>query len=69
MDHLLLHCEIASALWSDFFNWVGLPWVMPKRIVALFYLWRGLGGSLQNQSIVEDGFYLPELVDLEWKEG
>lgn len=31
VDHLLLHIEIASAFWCDFFNWVGMAWVMPRR--------------------------------------
>jgi len=36
VNHLLLHYEVASALWSAIFNRVGLAWVMPKRIVDLF---------------------------------
>jgi hypothetical protein len=35
VDLLLLHCEIASALWSAIFSHVGLAWVMP-RVVDLF---------------------------------
>jgi hypothetical protein len=29
MDHLLLHCEVVSALWSAFFDCFGLSRVMP----------------------------------------
>lgn len=32
MDHLVLHCEIASALWSAMFS-LGLTWVMPRRVL------------------------------------
>jgi hypothetical protein len=67
VDHLLLHCEIASALWSAIFSRVGLAWVMPKRVVDLFACWRGLGGSPQKCSCVEDGFVLPFVVSLEGK--
>jgi hypothetical protein len=26
VDHFLLHCEIASALWNTIFSGVGLTW-------------------------------------------
>jgi hypothetical protein len=42
VDLLLLHCEIASALWSALFSHVGLAWVMQRRVVDLFACWRGL---------------------------
>jgi hypothetical protein len=51
IDHLLLHCEIAIALWSAIFNCVGLAWVMPNRVVDLFACWRGLGGSPQSTTV------------------
>jgi len=47
VDHLLFHCEIASALWNAIFNNVGLAWVMPSRMVDLFACWRALGGRFQ----------------------
>jgi hypothetical protein len=39
MDHFLLHCEIAEALWDVFFNRFGLFWVMPRRAVDLYACW------------------------------
>jgi hypothetical protein len=51
MDHLLLHCEIASALWTAIFSYVGLAWVMPRRVVDLFSSWRGLDGSPQSATM------------------
>lgn len=45
VDHRLIHCEVASALWRVIFSCVGLTWVMPRRIVDLFTCWRGLFGS------------------------
>jgi hypothetical protein len=29
VDHLLLHCKIASALWNSIFGLFGLAWIMP----------------------------------------
>jgi hypothetical protein len=36
VDHLILHCEIANALWTAISSCIGLAWVMPKRVVDLF---------------------------------
>jgi hypothetical protein len=47
VDHILLHCEIAGALWNNIFNSVGLSWVMPRRVVDLFACWRSLWGRFQ----------------------
>jgi hypothetical protein len=47
VDHLLLYCEITSALWSAIFSCLGLTWIMPIRVVDLFTCWRGLGGGPQ----------------------
>jgi hypothetical protein len=48
VDHLLLHCEIAMALWNTFFSCIGLAWVMPRQVVDFFVCWRGSCGSLQS---------------------
>jgi hypothetical protein len=39
VDHLLLHCDMVSALWNAIFNWFGMPWVMPRRVIDLFACW------------------------------
>jgi hypothetical protein len=39
MDHLLLHCEVAYALWSAFFGRFGLSWVMLRRVSDLLACW------------------------------
>jgi hypothetical protein len=44
VDHLLLYCEIASALWNAIFNSVELAWVMPSQVVDFFAFWRGQVG-------------------------
>jgi hypothetical protein len=45
VDHLFLHCEIASALWSANFSCASLICVMLRRVVDLFACWRGLSGN------------------------
>ena len=36
VDHLLLHCPIASELWSLVFCLFGLHWVMPLKVLEVF---------------------------------
>jgi hypothetical protein len=43
VDHLLLHCDVASAIWSAFFSRFGLSWVMPRRVVDLYDCWWSSG--------------------------
>ena len=38
VDHLFLHCYIASDLWSIVLGLFGVHWVMPKSVVELFSL-------------------------------
>ena len=45
-DHLLLHCVYSSSLWSLVFRLFGLQWVMPKRVVDVGLLERGLWHTL-----------------------
>jgi hypothetical protein len=49
VDHLLLHCEVALALWNAIFSRFGLSWVMPHWVVDLFACWWKGGHS---QSVV-----------------
>jgi hypothetical protein len=39
VDHLLLDCEVASALWNAIFSQFGMAWVMPRRVFNLFACW------------------------------
>jgi hypothetical protein len=36
VDHLLIHCEVADALWDTIFSRLSLSWVMPLRVIDLF---------------------------------
>jgi hypothetical protein len=51
MDHLLLHCEIASAIWNSIFGLFSLAWAMPHRVRFLFACWRGQFGSPQSKAV------------------
>lgn len=48
---------------SDFLRRISLAWVLPRRILNLFYSWRGLDGA-HNCSCVENGSYLHHMVYL-----
>jgi hypothetical protein len=43
VDHLLLHCDVASALWSSLFSRFGISSVMPRRVVDMLGCWRSSG--------------------------
>jgi hypothetical protein len=43
VDHLLLHCDVASALWSVLFNHFGMSWVISRRVIDLFACWWSSG--------------------------
>jgi hypothetical protein len=41
IDHLLLHCEVVTKLWSVLFQLFGVAWVMPQRVSKFLRNWRG----------------------------
>jgi len=45
VDHLLLHCDVASTLWNHVFSRFGMSWVIPRRVVDLFSCWWKAGRS------------------------
>ena len=45
VDHLLLHCKFASALWSEVLIMFGVQWVMSDTIVSLLFAWRNWLGT------------------------
>ena len=38
-DHLLLHCEVATALWGFVFQTFGIQWVLPAKVLDLLFGW------------------------------
>jgi hypothetical protein len=45
IDHLLLHCKVASALWHSIFSRFWLHWVMLGRVKDLYASWWTEGRS------------------------
>jgi len=45
VDHILLHCDVASALWNNIFSRFGISWVMPKSVLDLVACWWKSGRS------------------------
>ena len=41
VNHLLIHCSIATELWAMVFSLFGIHWVMPKMVVDLLACWQG----------------------------
>ena len=48
VDHLLLHCKFAHALWSEVFLMFGAQWVMPNTVVSLLFAWRNWLGTYSS---------------------
>jgi hypothetical protein len=40
IDHLFIHCEVASEMWNVCFQLFGVVWVMPCRVSELLGCWR-----------------------------
>ena len=44
-NHLLLHCNVASELWSFIFQSFGIHWVLARRVIDLLFGWRNWFGK------------------------
>jgi exonuclease III len=51
VDHLLLHCEVATYLWHSVFTLFGMEWVMPEKVIDLFSCWNQVGGKDLSRDI------------------
>jgi len=54
VDHILLHCDVASALWNNIFSLFGISWVMPRSVLDLVACWwkSGRYGSATSWKMV-----------------
>uniref|UniRef100_A0A2N9GDU1 Reverse transcriptase zinc-binding domain-containing protein n=1 Tax=Fagus sylvatica TaxID=28930 RepID=A0A2N9GDU1_FAGSY len=43
-DHLLLHCEVATALWCSVFTMFGIQWVLPAKVLDMLSGWHNWFG-------------------------
>lgn len=41
IDHLFIHCGVASSIWRYFLNECGVSWCFPGSLAMLFEAWRG----------------------------
>ena len=48
VDHLLLHCSMAGALWSVVFQSFGIAWVVPERVVDFLFGWHNSLGKFSS---------------------
>lgn len=46
VDHFLLHCDVANALWRDVLQIFGIQWAMPELVMSLLFCWRNCLGSM-----------------------
>jgi hypothetical protein len=66
VDHLLLHYDVASTIWSAFFSCFGCPGLCLDVLLTCLIV----GGSLRAKECcgVENGTYVPLLVFMEENE-
>ena len=41
IDHLLIHWEVTTELWSSIHNLFGVEWVMPRQVIDSLNSWDG----------------------------
>jgi hypothetical protein len=51
VNHLLLHCEVAQALWSVLFSLFDVTWVMSRAVAELLACWRGQRGNILAKEV------------------
>jgi hypothetical protein len=49
IDHLFMHCMVATELWSMILQLFGVVWVMPRSVKDMLGNWRGQKG---NQTLI-----------------
>ena len=51
INHLLLHCEAARALWSVVLTLFDITWVMSGGVAALSVCWHGQRGNISAKEV------------------
>jgi hypothetical protein len=63
INHLFLHCEVATKMWSAFLQLFSVVWVMPHRVNELLGSWRGQMGN-RSVALMEDDSIVFDVVSL-----
>uniref|UniRef100_A0A2N9H1C3 Reverse transcriptase zinc-binding domain-containing protein n=1 Tax=Fagus sylvatica TaxID=28930 RepID=A0A2N9H1C3_FAGSY len=45
VDHLLIHCEVAAALWGFVFQRFEIQWVLPAKVIEVLFGWFNVIGK------------------------
>jgi hypothetical protein len=45
VDHLLLHCSVASNLWNFVYRSFGIQWAISGKVMDLLFGWRNWFGK------------------------
>jgi hypothetical protein len=53
INHLLLHCEVAQALWSVVLTLFYFTWVMFGGVADLLMCWRGQLGNISAKEVCQ----------------
>ena len=51
INHLLLHCEVARALWSVVLTLFNVTWVMSGGVADLLVCWRDQCGNISAKEV------------------
>jgi hypothetical protein len=54
IDHLFLHCKVATKLWSAFLLLFGVAWIIPCTVSEFLGSWR----QMSNRMLVRFGEWL-----------
>ncbi|WMV33460.1 hypothetical protein MTR67_026845 [Solanum verrucosum] len=47
---LFLYCKVTEQLWRIFFNFKGISWIMPGKIMEALQIWEETGSMEKNKS-------------------
>lgn len=56
MDHLLLNCKVAQAVWTSGLGWFECSWTLPCSLQHLFEAWKMCVGSARGKIMWRPSF-------------